>query len=198
MRSPLPFFRSELEAYRRRLVAEKADDWQTRLIDNWRDHGAVETTWNKIREKLAPEDMPTAEEFIWLVLNNRIVVANGLARVNRESPAVEAAVHARADKFWDSGNYSAATTVRSQLNNFREERSRLLGRKPKDAPRKRFMKGWSDKFTELCGQPLYEVVLVLTEVAFGREVTPGAVRGAHRPTTRQSRSHKARPARTSE
>lgn len=42
------------------------------------------------------------------------------------------------------------------------------------------MKGLTDKFNDLCGRPLDKVVCVLTEIAFGQEVTLDEVRAASR------------------
>jgi hypothetical protein len=193
MRAPASSFKNALQAYLQYLVSENKDSSQLRLslkvIDRWQAHAATETIWNGLKGRLPSEALPTAEEFIFLVLQRRLLHEQ-VKRVNDETPIVERAVRARAEQYWKAKQgkqYELAAIVRSKLDDFREQRERLLGRKKQEAPRKLFMVGWSDKFKELCGDPLDEIVRVLTEIAFGQEVTIDSVRGAKKPTTRRDR-----------
>ena len=178
-------FRDALAEERRRLIAEHADDGQLRLavklIDLWAEHPDTERVWVTITKKLPADVLPTASDFIRLVLNRRMV-AKDINRVNKESSEVEAALRARANHLRESEDYSLAKTIKLRVSEFRHERARVLGHKPKSAAKTRFMTGWSDKFTALCGRPLYEVVAFLTGVAFDDVVGVDQVRDAHRRT----------------
>jgi hypothetical protein len=68
----------------------------------------------------------------------------------------------------------------------------LLGRKRKTGPRNVFIRGWLEKFTELCGKPLVPVVVVITFAAFGEEMTEEAIRDTLKATTRADRRAGAR------
>ena len=194
MRAPSPSFKAELAAYQRQVVPEIADDDQRQLavkiIDDWKDHAAVEKTWNTIKRKLPAEVMPTAAEFINLVLERRLSWEQVNKKVIQQGPQVEADTRRTANYHWKSGDYDNAKGKMSDADKFHEMRDRLLGRKKALAPRKLFTKDWSDKFRELCGDPLDEVVRVLTEIAFERLATISAVRGVQKPTTRRARRSK--------
>src|SRR5262245_57293207 len=181
MRAPAPSFKSELEACRQRLIGIglRPDDHRLAIdvLDRWKDHASAETIWSKIRQK-----MPgiTAREFIAVNLERRLAIAEQLKVRIPEMHGVEASARRRAAHHRKAGDGSRAAAEMSQLERFRADRVRVLGRKMKDAPRVMFMKGWSAKFRELCGQPLDEVVAFLTEVTFGGQVTIDAVRRARR------------------
>jgi hypothetical protein len=64
---------------------------------------------------------------------------------------------------------------------------RLMGRQTENVEQKRFKKDWRDKFTELCGQPLNEVVRVLSQIVYGGSPNIGAIKGVRRATTRHGR-----------
>jgi hypothetical protein len=187
MRAPSPSFKSELAAYRQRLVSERADYPQLRLwlkiLDRWKDHSSAETIWKTVREKLLAA--PTAGQFIDLVLE-RWSIAIELQRVTSQPPEKAGAkIRVQADRHWRDGDYWLAAYEKSFLeswtNDIRERSDRLLGRKKAGAARRCFMAGWRDKFKELTGQPLDPVVKVLTEIAFGCDVSIEAVRAAHMP-----------------
>jgi hypothetical protein len=195
MRGPSPSFKAELAAYQRQVVPEIADDDQrqlaTKIIGDWKDHASVEKTWNTIKQKLPAEVMPTAAEFINLVVERRLSWEQVSKKVIQQGPQVEAGTRRAANYLWESGDYDNAKDKMSGADRFHQMRDQLLGRKKALAPRKLFTKDWSDKFRELCGDPLDEVVRVLTEVAFEQPRTIGAVRGVQRPTTRRARQPKA-------
>ena len=62
-----------------------------------------------------------------------------------------------------------------------------LGRQKKNIERKQFTMAWQDKFFELCGWPLNEVVLVMTLIVYGGNRDIGAIKGTRRATTRHGR-----------
>jgi hypothetical protein len=66
------------------------------------------------------------------------------------------------------------------LGTVRGLREHLLSRKEKTAARQYFMTGWSRRFQAMCGQPLDEIVRVLTDIAFGGEAQTQAVRDARK------------------
>jgi hypothetical protein len=195
MRAPSPSFKNELTSYRRRSVPKIANDEQrqlaVRIIDDWKDHAAVETIWNTIKQKLPAKDLPTAEEFIYLVLERRLSWEEfNKKKVIQQGPEVEANVRRTANLHWKKGDYDNAKDKMVYADKFHARRDQLLGRKKTTAPQKLFMKGWSDKFRELCGDPLDEVVRVLTEIAFDKAVPMSAVRDTGKPTTRKARQPK--------
>jgi len=184
MRAPPASFKSELTAYRRKLFLHRANHPQLRLclevLNRWENHGSVETRWNTITEKLPPEARPTAGQFIDLVLERR-VVAEELYRVMREAPGEKAKKRARIKRRLNTdAEWQAGAKIFTALADFRDKSEQVLGREKGTAPRKRFESGWRDKFKEQCGQPLDEVVRVLSEIAFGGERKIGAVRGTQR------------------
>jgi hypothetical protein len=182
-------FKTELATYRRTLVEQRPDDAQRRLalevIDRWNEHISVESFWGKIVQKLRPEDLPRPEQFIDLVLQRRILAAR-IDEVDRETPALEKKVKSRAKRHLREKTYSKVATEIGLLADIVDQRKRLLGRES-GGQRKVFVVGWSEKFEELCGQPLDEVVRVLTEIAFDTEETIGGIRGMRRPTKRGDR-----------
>jgi hypothetical protein len=195
MRGPSSF-KSELAAYRRQVIPQIADDDQRRLaskiIDNWKDHAAVETIWNTIKRKLPAEDMPTAEEFIYLVLERRLSW-DRVKRNNSETPALVAKFKTQLRRHLREENFSQLERETPLLSKYLEVRDRLLGRKKAAAPQKLFSKEWRDQFRKLCGDPLDEVARVLTEIAFDKPVPISAMRDIDKPTTRRARQSKARP-----
>jgi hypothetical protein len=182
-------FRGELTTYRRILVEQRPDDAQRRLalevIDRWNEHILGEAVWDTIIQKLRPEDLPRPEQFIDLVLQRRILAAR-IDEVDRETPALESKINSRTKRHQREESYTKLGIENVLLGALIDQRKRLLGRE-KGGHRKVFIRGWSDKFEELCGQPLDEVVRILTEIAFDTTETTGAIRGARRPTKRSDR-----------
>jgi hypothetical protein len=115
------------------------------------------------------------------------IVASETDRVVKEESQVVSRVNRLAEHKWKIGEHQLAATMKSAVAEYEQLSTRLLGREKKTAAKKRFMLGWSNKFKELCGQPLDQVVRVLTEIVFDVEVSIDAVRGAQRPSTRPGR-----------
>jgi hypothetical protein len=162
--------------------------YMLKIIQRWKRHPQADKTWGIVREKLSTDDSPSARQsFIGLVLE-RAVVAKEIERVVEERPRVLKRVNRLAERKWKSGEHQLAASMKSAIAQHEIIATRLLGREKKTAARKLHMKGWSDKFNEVCGQPLDEVARVLTEVVFNVGVTTDAVRGAQRPSTRRGRS----------
>jgi hypothetical protein len=199
MRAPVSF-KAALAAYQRReIVPEIVADAKQRqlaikIIGRWKDHAAVETIWDTMEKKLPAEAMPTADDFIYLVLERRLSWEEFNKKVIQQGSRVVDNTRKTAKLHFVEGDYSNATKKASLADNFHRERDQLLGRKRAIAPRKLFAKGWSDKFRELCGDPLDEVVRVLTEIAYGGTRSIGEIRGYQKPTTRRARQSKATPA----
>jgi hypothetical protein len=182
-------FATELEACRARIVPEFGDEHQLphmlTIIERWKDHPAAEQTWRIIRQKLSEEILPSPKPFIALVLE-RALIAKEIDRVVDGAPLVKRADRLAEHK-WRGGEHQFAAAIKTTVTEHQRISARVLGREKKTASRKLFMLGWSDKFKELCEQPLDEVVRVLTEIAFGTEITIETVRGAQRQSTRAGR-----------
>jgi hypothetical protein len=75
MRAPSPSFRAELAAYREKLIADNGRSPQlqpwVKVLDDWAKHAAAEDIWRTVKERIPPENLLTAEEFIFLVLDFR-------------------------------------------------------------------------------------------------------------------------------
>jgi hypothetical protein len=186
---PPSTFRSALFAYRKELLAAGVppQSLAVRVIDRWSNHGAVESLWKTIAKKLPAEVLPTPKEFIGLVVQRRLLCEQ-LQEIVREAPALEAKTNARAKQNLREKKRKAVIVEQMALDNFVDHGTRLFGREKVTGPRNKvFMRGWSDKFRELCGDPLDEVVRVLTEVAFGGSISIASVRGTNRATTRTAR-----------
>jgi hypothetical protein len=184
MRAPSPSFQSQLVGYRQQLCAWQPnlrDDWKRQLmidvVNRWIEHPLTEKTWNILRPKL-PADV-TAGQFIFQVIRRRILMEEIIIR-EPELPKVVAKRNIRTKRLLRAKNYLQLGRENQLQGEYLEKRDRLLGRKKQDAPRQLFMAGWSEKFKELCDEPLDEVVRVLAEVAFDQEVTIDSVRGARR------------------
>jgi hypothetical protein len=206
MRSPpLPWPKDAIAVYRKRLIADNPDcpppADKLAILRRWEKNTEWDSCWKKLQEKLPVEDMPTAEEFIWLVLS-RSDVARCLDEINRGTPT--AAEAEQRSKAYLSGKRAGAELMHAYaelahehaaLAELNQMRTRLIGRQKENVERKRFIMDWRDKFTERCGQPLDEVVRVLTEIVYGGKVDIGVIRGVRRPTTKRARKKRdTRPA----
>jgi hypothetical protein len=184
----------------RKIVAEEPDDgWRDftlKVLDDWRDEPDVEKAWDTIsraatsggREPLSP--FPLIE---W-VIEQAIVHKRLTDEVIPESASLENRSITAAEKDWravrQSGNTdlawaaAAKTTIARQ---HRADRIRVLGRQPKMAPQKRFIKLCREMFIENCGQPLEQVSEMLTSVVVGHDLKKNAIRDALKSTTRKGR-----------
>jgi hypothetical protein len=190
MRAPDQSFKKAIAAYRNKWVANNPDEvipeTVRKLLKRWEDHQSAEEIWTTLKEKLPPEAMLTAEEFIYLVIERRMLMSE-FKRFLREEPSVIATVDARAKQHLEIGAYSQVVRENELRRQYQGLRDKLVSRNAKTAPRKLFVTGWSNKFMELCGQPLDEIVAVLTYIAFDVEISGDAVRGMRKATTRRDR-----------
>jgi hypothetical protein len=181
MRAPAPSFKNELAVYRQRLVKERASypliAGALQVLDRWRDHADVETIWNTLKEKLPADAMPTAVQFIDLILQ-RWEIATELDERIRKIPDIEDKTRYRIKHHSQKRKYGQIARETALLDDILGKRARLLGRQGNG--RRLFMEGWSAKFQELCGKPLDEIVAPLTEITFDGDVTADMVRRARR------------------
>jgi hypothetical protein len=183
MRAPSPTFLSELAIYRQKLALDNQGHHQLplalKILDRWLEHPSTEAIWQTLEGKLPPEAMPTAEEFIFLILDRRFL-AEKFQNVVDGIPTFENKTRVRRRRQERDKKYFELAHEAALLGDVIEGRRRLLGREGTAAIRARFMAEWSAKFRELCNQPLDDVVRVLTEIAFGRMVSLDAVRAAQK------------------
>jgi len=149
------------------------------------DHGATEQIWRTMKAKLPTEAMPTATEFIWLVLQRRLLLGR-VDNVVEELPEATRKTKQRAKRFLKENQFGRLSLEAGLLDEAREARAKLLGREADS--RRPFIVGWRKKFKELCGRPLDEIVSALTQIAYGGAAPSiSAVRGTERSTTRVDR-----------
>jgi hypothetical protein len=183
MRAPSPSFRGELAAYRQDLVADRqhfSDQdyaFAVEILDRWEMRQAdIDELWTTITAKCP--DWPPREFILDVLASSR--TASKLDAVVRELPKCEGVTANRAKRHMTNKQFRRAANELEMLGTVLDLRQRLLSRKVETAARGYFMKGWSEKFEAMCGQPLDEVVRVLTEIAFDGEVKPEAVRDARK------------------
>jgi hypothetical protein len=195
MRAPTSSFKSELEAslanLKRIAASLKFNDPEIlpiviNLINQWMAHPDVEHIWNILREKLPPEVMPTAQQFIQKVIERRIV-AHRLRSVINESQQITDKGRHKAKRHRKEGRAREGDAMMWAVVKFEDQNTRILGRQKNESPQKKFILGWRDEFRRLCGQPLDEVVADLTDIAFEQTKTREQVRDTAKPTTRRGR-----------
>jgi hypothetical protein len=144
-----------------------------------RDHDAAEEIWNTIEPKLLVEYPP--QEFILDVLLSQRRAREGGA-VALELADVERKARHGIKRRLATKDYLTLGAEAIWLDEVREIRGRILSRKRKTAALTYFMVGWAGKFRDLCRQPLYEIVALLTNIVFApkRKVTGDTVREAFR------------------
>jgi hypothetical protein len=192
MRSPIPSFRSELAAYHKRL-SDKTQilpphwkgDLANGIINRWLEHPEAESIWTTLRANVPPGFSLTPSDFAVQVIQHRFD-AEELTRVIRGLPGVEQKARQRLKRHLAAADYASVSFESASLAGVKEQRDRLLGRED-SAPRTRFMRTWTEHFRKSCGEPLHDVVRVITEIAFDTTITVDAVRGASRPSTRTGR-----------
>lgn len=172
MRASVLSFKSEIAAYRQRLITgtrSKDQHWKCqlalKLLDRWEQHPEVETIWNEISQKLPAADPTIAGEFIERVITCR-VQAERLDEIARGGPCVEAKARAHVKRDLLTKSDRKAIEKLTLIANLNEGRKRLLSRKTDTAARQHFMLWWRDTLKQLCGQPFHHVVAVLTNIAF--------------------------------
>jgi hypothetical protein len=198
MRAPSPSFKAELAACRQMLMLKQKNHRQLsfmlKILDRWAGHPSAEDIWNTISSNWPRNALRSAysdDEFILDVLASA-VWAKKLKPVVYELDNCETKTLAHNKRLIGHKRYSESADLMKLLAEVREGRRRLLSREKKTAARNYFMIGWQEKFITMCGQPLIDVVRVLTDIAFGGEVPVEAVRGARKPTTREARRPKSR------
>jgi hypothetical protein len=175
MRAPSSF-RMQLTELQKQLQTTSKAQGALGLIERWRNHGAAETIWATVSDKIPGW---TARDFIFTVLADRLnaerlnVLLDWDKNITGNAEA-QIKAHLRAGEMADVTLKSAALVV------YQESR-RHVSRKRKTAARTYFMRLSSGRFVEMCGQPLDEVVAAITEIAFGEETGSEAVRRARRP-----------------
>jgi hypothetical protein len=190
MRAPSLTFRDELTAYQKRLPALTPDNdhWKGRLahevIARWIDHTECEAVWTTLRPLLKVEVTPGHFIAEILFARNDAELLNMMVRA---APKLEAKMRARTKRHLSEKRYTQLADENVVLGDFVERRARVIGRE-KTGPRIHFMQRLSAGFLQWCGQPLDNEVRVLTEIAFGEEITTEAVRAARRPKAKRDRA----------
>jgi hypothetical protein len=168
------------------------------LLKRWEKDPKWESCWEKIQKKLPPEVMPTAEDFIYLVLHRR-EVSKVIDDRKRRTPIARKAKRWAAAYLRDKTDAAELAKAHAELARDYDARARLnqmlapLGRQKENIERKQFAVAWQDKFFELCGRPLNEVVLVMDRIVYGGSRGIGAIKGTRRATTRLGRKVDTRP-----
>jgi hypothetical protein len=184
---------------------EEDDGWKAltiRVLDDWRDHGAVEDNWktiqNAVTQRAAPEEkalIATGRReplsplpLIDWVIDQAIVYKRLCDDVIPKSENLENRAIAAAEKEWRHGtDLSRAAGLKETARQNRAYRVRLLGRQPKMAPQKRFIRLCREMLMNTCGQPLDQVNEMLTSVVVGHALNANAIRDALKATTRKGR-----------
>ena len=190
MHAPPQSFRAELAAYRKKLIADcEGEPWlqlALKILDRWAERPDADTAWNTIKNKMAPEIL-TAEEFIYQVLIGAVMFQVDARRVRDGLPGMESLIVQRTRDHLRKRKHVQLALENTLLDDIINRSKRLFSREKETALQKLFQQWWCNNFKELCGQPLYDVVAVLTYVAFGDEVDSEDVRRTSRPTTRSGR-----------
>jgi hypothetical protein len=201
VRQPSPTFRDELKANQQRLKAyqpqptgrELPKHWlklASRIIERWLKDPRAKKMWTTLQSRLKPDsEKKSPEEFIWLVIRKRLEVEEakrvikGLDKVGRDATALTV-------KLARERELDALPALTALWKFVVDERERLLRREAPTAPRQRFIWEWTELFRAICGKPCDDVIVFLTYVAFGEELSIDAVRGASRVSTRGGRLHR--------
>jgi hypothetical protein len=196
MRAPSSSFKNEIAAYRKKWIEDNPNcpppQDMLAVLDRWEKHIECESIWERVQRRLPVEAMPTAEEFIFLVLFRRSV-AKRLDEINRRTPTeAEAKKRGEAHVHDKSGTelvraHAELAFEYAALADLNTRRARLFTRQTENAERRRFIIDWRDKFTQLCGHPLDDVVRVLAEIVYGGRLKLGVIRAVRRATTRRAR-----------
>jgi hypothetical protein len=173
MRAPSSF-KSEVAAFRQQLDSNpdpvhvgnrRRYDFTTEVLDRLERH-LPEKTWNRIKPSLrvAPGF------FIGAILRNALL-AEGLARIREQAPAVEDKILTRDKRFWNGEVDEQLGDAIGALGEFRNSRERVPLRE-KTAPRNRFMANMRNWFKEVCGKPFVDIVAELTNIVFDLQEPP--------------------------
>jgi len=169
MTQPMGSFRKALKQYDPVAMDPRDPKLAGEVIARWIEHSDCELVWTKI-EPLLPEEMAEPFGLIHGVIEARID-AVAIDRVVKELPALERKVQGRAIKRLRQRDYREAMGEVALLDTILGQRKRTLSRKSKTAALTNFITRTSMQMIHLCGQPLDDVVRILTEIAFDTEVS---------------------------
>jgi hypothetical protein len=191
-------FKSRLAECQAFTAKEPDDGWRSLILEvlnRWQEEPDAEKAWEMIlkaatsegREPLSPTPL------IEWVIEQAILYKRLSDDVIPKSEHLENRAIAAAEKEWRHGTDLAwAAASKKDARQHRADRIRVLGRQPKLAPQKRFIKLCREMLMSNCGQPLELVNEMLTSVVVGHELKPNAVRGALKATTRKERDTRRR------
>ena len=174
--------------------AGRERDFISAALNRWHSHPDTERIWEAIdKASIANKNAPPPPSFFiaWILR-----IGQDYQRLSKriaEAPDVQSELRSQAERDWKAGHAWSAACKRTVAEGGAQHATAVLGRQKGGAPEKRFRRMVRDTFIETCGRPLNEVVAVLAFVTFGTEVSPDAVRGTQRSTTRAGRRpHKSR------
>lgn len=163
-------FSQALSKYRKVLtpeaIAEPYYGLAVAVMDRWANDADREKLWRTLVAKLRHEDLPTPLQFIDMVVSRRLLAAR-LEEIENELPTEVQKARARIKRNLTEGSFDKVAIEATLVDNVCEPRSRVLGRQKGGFRRRYFSLGFSDKFQELCGTPLDDVVGAITRIAFG-------------------------------
>jgi hypothetical protein len=165
-------FKAEIAAYRKKWIADSSDcptadqpavkrwdpnsDWpptagQLAILKRWEEDFELEweSCWKKVQEKLPPEVRPTAEEFIYLVLQ-LADAAKCIGEVKRRTPTLVEAKRRTAAYLRGITDAAGISKAFYELARDFDALDRLnqmlapLGRQKESIERKRFVWAWQD------------------------------------------------------
>lgn len=189
-------FKTQLAECRTFAAAAPDDGWRDftlEVLDRWQEEPDVDKAWETVlkaaisggRQPLPP--LPLIE---W-VIDQAIVYKRLCDDVVPKSEHFENRAIAAAEKEWRHGtDLRRAASLKERAQQHRADRIRVLGRQPKLAPQKRFIKLCREMLISNCGQPLDQVIEMLTSIVVGHELKPNAVRDALKASTREGRDTK--------
>jgi hypothetical protein len=189
-------FKAQLAECKAFVAKEPDDGWQSftlELLDRWQEEPDVNKAWEAILKAATSDGLKPLSPLplIEWVIEQAIIYKRLSDDVIPKSENLENRAIAAAEKEWRHGTdfaWAAASKERARQN--RANRIRVLGRQPKLAPQKRFIKLCREMLINNCGQPLEQVNEMLTSVVVGHELKPNAVRDALKATTRKGRDTK--------
>jgi hypothetical protein len=206
-------FKTALTDCRKIVETEPDDGWKDftlRVLDDWREHGAVESNWHAIETAAMRDGQNGLSPFplIEWVINQAVGQKKAVVEKNTckqgkkeivatkfellEERALSSAEkdlrESRDPKY--SGQVIEGAVKRVLAHKLRSDRLQILGRKPN--PRRLFIADCRQMFIDTCGQPLDNVAQMLVEVISEREPPKNAVRNALKPTTKAARGRDIR------
>jgi hypothetical protein len=187
MRAPSPTFRAAFtfvrETVEEEMPAGPERELVLQMLKRGEDHGATDDIWKAITDAAVANDKPAPEavERIEWLINSRLKCEEA-SLVVEQWPAQKAKLLTQVKRAWKGpvSEWSDAAVKGGAVEDFEARMNAVLGRKKKSGPRQRFMRLWTASFRDFCGDPLDEVVRVLTEIVFNEKITLDMVRRASR------------------